>query len=205
MHKNFALVGIVSFLTGCASSSMDYRPPSAQNLQNTKEVSVPFDQAWDSLVRQLSSDFFVINNIDKNSRLINISFSSQRPSEFVDCGITNRTFDNARGKTNYSYVTADSTAFSIVNKQSIVFNVTRKTKLEGRVNIYVAPTASGTSLVVNTKYAVMVNANLVSFDGAQRDSANNTFDFSTKQGYSSPEISCYAKGTLEQRILSMVN
>jgi hypothetical protein len=199
------LAGAVAVLTGCASSSVDYQPPASKPVANTKEVSAPFDQAWDALVRQLSSDFFVINNIDKNSRLINISFSSQRPSEFVDCGTTKRTFDNARGKRNYSYVTADSANFAVTNPQKLAFDISRKTKLEGRVNIYVAPTASGTSLAVNTKYALTVSSTAVNFDGTPGGNGSNTFDFSTKQGYNEQDLSCYAKGTLEQRILSMVN
>jgi hypothetical protein len=205
MRKIITLAGAAAVLTGCASSSIDYRPPADRPIANTKEVSVPFDQAWDALVRQLSSDFFVINNIDKNSRLINISFNTQKPSEFVDCGVTKRTFDNARGKRDYTYVTADSAVFSVTNGSSAAFNVTRKTKLEGRVNIYVAPVAAGTSIAVNTKYAVTVATTAVNFDGNPGGGDSNVFDFSTKQGYSAPELSCYAKGTLEQRILEMVN
>lgn len=205
MRQIIALAGVAAMLSGCASSSIDYRPPTGKPISNTKEVVEPFDQAWDALVRELSSDFFVINNIDKNSRLINISFSSQRPSEFVDCGMTNRTFDNARGKRNYSYVTADSAEFAVTNPQSIAFNMSRKTKLDGRVNIYVAPTAKGTSIAVNTKYALTVSATAVNFDGNPGGSSSNVFDFSTKQGFSDKDLSCYAKGTLEQRILGMVD
>lgn len=205
MRTLLTAVSLGIFLTGCASSSVDYRAPVPKSMTNTKDVSAPFDQVWDALVRQLSSDFFVINNIDKNSRLINLSFSTQKPSDYVDCGVTNRTFENARGKTNYSYQSADSSAFSVTNDKSIAFNMARKTKLEGRVNIYVAPIASGTSVAVNTKYVLDVDWSAVSFEGAPGGNGRNTFDFSTKQGYSSSDLTCYAKGTLERKILEMVN
>jgi hypothetical protein len=205
MRKMIALAGAVAVLNGCASSSIDYRPPAGKPVTNTKEISVPFDQAWDTLVRQLSSDFFVINNIDKNSRLINLSFSTQKPSDFVDCGTTNRVFENGRGKRNYSYASADSSDFSVTNDKSIAFNMSRRSKLEGRVNIYLAPSGTGTSVAVNSKYALQVNWSAVGFDGSPGGSGSNTFDFSTKQGYVAPELTCYAKGTLEQKILEMVN
>jgi hypothetical protein len=205
MRKLLGVTVVGLLMSGCATSSLDYRPPSTNPVSNTKQVGAPFDQAWDSLVRQLSSDFFVINNIDKNSRLINLSFTSNKPSEFVDCGVSSRTFENARGKQTVVYSTADSAAFAIVNDKSIAFNIERKTKLDGRVNIYVAPSGSGTSVAVNTKYVVNVQSIATGFDGAPGGRGDNVFDFSTKQGFSSAEVSCYAKGTLENRILEMVN
>lgn len=205
MRKLITLMVFGALLSGCATSSVDYRAPSSQGVSNTKEIDIPFDKAWDSLVRQLSSDFFVINNIDKNSRLINLSFSTQKPSEFVDCGVTNRVFENGRGKRNYSYAAADSSEFNVTNDKSMAFSMSRRTKLEGRVNIYLAPAGSGTSIAVNSKYALQINWSAVGFDGAPGGSGANSFDFSTKQGYSAPELTCYAKGTLERRILDMVN
>jgi len=141
-------------LAGCATSTTNYTPPAEPKIVNTKFVNKPFEAVWDSLVKELSGDFFVINNIDKNSRLINISFTSQRPSEFVDCGVTSRTFTNARGDQNYTYKTADSSNFVSTNNQGHAFSVRRNSRLEGRTNIYVAPEGSGTNITVNTKYVV---------------------------------------------------
>lgn len=203
MYKAIVVMGFCILATGCATSSIDYQAPTQSKIVNTKVVDKPFDQVWDNLVQQLSSDFFVINNIDKNSRLINLSFSTQKPSEYVDCGVTTRRFENARGENSYVYKTADSAAFSLTNQQGHAFNATRKTKLNGRVNIYVAPTSSGTSVAVNTKYVVDVIFVATGFDGHPGGSENLSFDFSTKQSYSGGEITCYAKGTLEGRILEM--
>ena len=194
---------VISSLTGCATSSVNYAPPTNnQKVQNTRQIAQPFDVVWDKLVKQLSSDFFVINNIDKNSRLINLSFTAQRPSDYVDCGITSRTFKNARGDKNYSYNTADSSQFTSTNDQAHGFNVRRTAKLEGRTNIYVAPEGDGTMVSVNTKYVVNVNIKAVGFDGRPGGDENVTFDFSTKQPFNG-EISCNALGTIETRILGM--
>ncbi|WP_460145851.1 hypothetical protein [Pseudomonas sp. S2_A02] len=203
MHKAIAVMGFCLLATGCATSSTDYQAPTESKTVNTKVVDKPFDQVWDNLVRQLSSDFFVINNIDKNSRLINLSFSTQKPSEYVDCGVTTRRFGNVRGENSYVYKTADSAAFPLTDQQGHAFNITRNTKLNGRVNIYVAPASAGTSVAVNTKYVVDIVYVATNFDGKPGGGENLSLDFSTKQGYSGSEVTCYAKGSLENRILEM--
>lgn len=203
MYSKVVLLLAVGTLAGCASSSMDYSPPASPAIANTRSVSTDFEKSWDELVRQLSSDFFIINNIDKSSRLINVSFSASRPSEYVDCGSTSRKFSNARGEQVYNYVTADSAKFATTN-QNAAFNVIRDTKLEGRVNIYVAPGKGGTDISVNTKYVFTVNAKIYGFDGSSATLNPTTIDFSTKSPYASPDLTCYAKGTLEARILDMV-
>lgn len=193
----------VLVVSGCATSTQNYTPPKVTSIVNSKHVSQPFDATWDNLVRQLSSDFFVINNIDKNSRLINISFSSQKPSDFVDCGSSVRTFKNARGEQRYEYLSADSSTYPIVFNNGIGANIRRTTKLEGRTNIYAAPEGSGTIVTVNTKYVVNLQMNSTSFDGSATRSENFTWDFSTKQGQSG-EVQCYANGAIERRILSLI-
>lgn len=74
MHIKFSatIITILFLLSGCATSTVSYAPPSESNIQNSKQVNQPFDALWDQLIKKLSSDFFVINNIDKNSRLINL-------------------------------------------------------------------------------------------------------------------------------------
>ncbi|MCU7645673.1 hypothetical protein [Pseudomonas piscis] len=203
MRKILGLFIVISSISGCATSSIDYSPPSGVTVINSKKVSKDFDRAWDDLVRQLSADFFVINNIDKNSRLINVSFSSSRPSDYINCGSTVRKFSNARGEQVYNYQAADSSKFVVVNDQHIAFNATRVTKLDGRVNVYVAPGQGGTDISVNTKYVLTVSFSAVGFDGSPGGSQSNTFDFSTKTPHSSQDLTCYAKGTLESKILDM--
>ena len=188
-------------LAGCATSTTNYTPPAEPKIVNTKFVNKPFEAVWDSLVKELSGDFFVINNIDKNSRLINISFTSQRPSEFVDCGVTSRTFTNARGDQNYTYKTADSSNFVSTNNQGHAFSVRRNSRLEGRTNIYVTPEGSGTNITVNTKYVISLTMSATAIDGRPAGTENFIFDPSTKQSFSNGNVTCAAIGAIEERIL----
>lgn len=197
----------VAFLAaGCATSTEIYMPPPGSGgVTNSKVVQKPFEHVWDQLVRQLSSDFFVINNIDKSSRLINLSFSAQRPSEYVDCGQTNRSFTNAHGTRNYSYNTADSATFAFANQQGHVFNLNRRSRLEGRTNIYVAPEGPGTLVTVNTKYILNIDVEAFGLDGRPAGRQSFVADVSTKTPGGYQDIQCYARGVIEQRILSFVD
>lgn len=188
-------------IAGCATSTMNYKPPFEPQIINTKLVNKPFDETWDALVKELSSDFFVINNIDKNSRLINLSFTSQRPSDFVDCGTSSRTLTNARGDQNYIYKTADSSDFFAANEIGHVFNVRRVSRLEGRINIYVAPENAGTNVTVNTKYIISLSTTATAIDGRPAGNQNFIFDPSTKKAFRNGEVTCAALGTIEDRIL----
>lgn len=204
--KSLALtLGAATLATGCATSSFDYSPPSTSGeIVNTKIVNQPFDTVWDQLVRRLSSDFFVINNIEKNSRLINLSFTAQRPSDYVDCGLSTRSFTNAQGKRTFTYNAADSAMFTVASPQGIAFNSDRRTRLEGRTNIYVAPEGAGTLVTVNTKYVLSINVSLTSLDG--RPAGNQTYliDFSTKEP-GGDDVRCSARGIIERRILGFVD
>lgn len=199
-----SIIPVVLFLAGCASSSFHYTPPATMTNKSTKHVEKSFDVTWNQLVKELSSDFFVINNIDKNSRLINISFSSQKPSEYIDCGQTSRTFTNARGTNTYTYKTADSSTFSTTNPSGDAFNVDRKTKLEGRSNVYIAPDGNGTEINVNTKFVLTIITNAYTFDGRGAGAQNSTVDFSTKHEGGGNDIRCISNGVIEHRILDMV-
>jgi len=84
--RNFGVLVVLCVLPGCASVSFDYRPPTTTIRQNhAKDVSRPKDQVWNDTVAALGQRFFVINNLDKASGLINISYSGD-PARYVDCG-----------------------------------------------------------------------------------------------------------------------
>src|SRR5579864_3356990 len=78
-------------------------PAPQVKVENDQTVPSTSDATWDRLVRQLSRGFYVINNIDKASRLINFSFSSDAPQDYVDCGSTHRTFDKGDEHDTYDY------------------------------------------------------------------------------------------------------
>jgi hypothetical protein len=166
--KNVILFGtIVIVIAGCATpgvNSSSYTKHDPKSVANEIQVDQPYSQAWDKLVRELSKSFYVINNIDKESRIINISFSSQTPSEFVDCGQTHRSYKHGDEMQSYDYNVADSSAYKYaggVRESLSYYAIIRRTaSLEGRSNIYLAPLENDkakTTVTVNTRYILTID------------------------------------------------
>lgn len=199
------ILAIPFVLTGCATSSINYIPPHEVTIINQIHIDDDFDRVWNRLVKNLASDFFVINNIEKSSRIINVSFSTTKPIEYVSCGESVRQFSNARGKKTYQYDPAESATYSFTNDNGHMFNAIRNSKLNGRTNIYVAPDGNGTTLSVNTKYIIDVNIKYYNGSSQYAGDDSFTFDFSTKTKYDdllNGGVVCSATGSLEQRIIS---
>ena len=101
------LLGIAFVVAGCAAQgTQNYTEPFERDTENQITVPTPFNETWDRLVKNLSADFFSINNIEKASRIINVSFSTQDPGQFVDCGSSRRGYTSPGGVTqSYIYET----------------------------------------------------------------------------------------------------
>jgi hypothetical protein len=93
-----------------------------------------------------SPNLSVINNISKDSRLINVSFSSNKPNDYVDCGQTSRRSNHpATGDQQFVYNVADSSSYNAgQDGTNVLWNLNRRTKLDGRANIYIAPELAST-------------------------------------------------------------
>jgi hypothetical protein len=182
---------------------------------------------WDELVRELSKSFYVINNIERESRIINVSFLSNSPSEFADCGKTMRTYVQGEKIEHFDYATAASATFKFASPRqrhpawADYAIVRRETNLEGRVNIYVAPDvkdADVTTISVNARYMLTIKTEGTQFSegaGGQTISLGplpartTVITFNTNKGTSQQidqgnSISCFGTGKLEADILSMV-
>ena len=115
-------------------------------IQNEAVINKPFSQVWDELVKGLAKSFYVINNIEKASRLINVSFSTESPQSYVNCGKSIRTYERDNERANYEYEIAASSTYKLAagrvgqyGQYIGTLHVHRSTSLEGRVNVYVAP------------------------------------------------------------------
>lgn len=206
--KPSVAVVLATTLAGCAASTADYSPPEARNVTTERVVRMPFDMAWDRYVSELSKSFFVINNISKNSRIINVSFSSDRPSDFVDCGVTRRTSTHpATGDESFIYQAADSSAYNAGQSgTNILWHFRRNTSLDGRVNIYMAPEGSDSTLIrVNAKYVLAVSVRGESTAGGSYfDQMSVSFTSSAGSGSRADELRCVSKGVLEKQLLELI-
>ncbi len=206
--KMIGVLGALFLVGGCASATHQYTPPTSLSTpENEVVLNEPFEVVWDRMVKNLSADFFVINNIEKVSRLMNISFSASSPGRYVDCGRTRRTFTNLQGELVYEYAAADSSRYTWTDGRGVALNIVRTTKLDGRTNIYVAPEGGKTVVRVNTRYIVNIQLQRYSLTGQFAGTEQHTWAFNTKEIFEKPvpqfnvTVRCVALGTLENKIL----
>jgi hypothetical protein len=165
IRKSLILLICTLIITGCATiGQSDYysTQPADIVIKNELILDDEFDIVWDRLVKKLASGFYVINNIDKSSRIINVSFASNTPDKYVDCGTTHRTYERGSEYTKYDYKVASSCNYKMAKAGGVYGNlpvtlfISRKASLDGRVNIYVAPIENGTLVTVNCKYVLTI-------------------------------------------------
>jgi hypothetical protein len=225
------VVAIFLSMIGCATpgrSGYTLQKPSSYTVKNEKTVNRPFNEVWDELVRDLAKSFFVINNIDKASRIINVSFNSETPEKFIDCGRTQRTYSRGKENEEYAYEIAASSSFKMAFAAGPYKNLpgtrfaNRRTSLDGRMNIYVAPVDGGTQISANARYIFTVNVSgsyvIENVYGTPIERGNlpyippSTCSFNTNQpntcvwgtGQDTRPVTCQSKGVLENEILNFV-
>ena len=146
------------------SSSYSYEAPTPVTVENSALVPIDFNAAWDQLVKELATRFYVINNIDKESRIINVSFSSTQPEQYLTGGRTTRRA-TIKGQTEeFKYDPAASSVYKQARRWGdfqnlpVTDTISRSTSVEGRANIYVAPQDASTLITANCRYLLTVRS-----------------------------------------------
>ena len=75
----------MALLSSCAVHK--YTPPN-HNLDITDniEINLDFETVWEGTIERATASFFDIDNFEKDSGLLTLSFGTGSASEFVDCG-----------------------------------------------------------------------------------------------------------------------
>jgi hypothetical protein len=201
----------VPLLAACASGNVSIMPPHVTPSTNSKVINKPREAVWNAAVPNLGKRFFVINNLDKSSGLINISYTGD-PERFIDCGNFHSTVTNARGTRNYSFPgeSANQNYEVVFNDQLFVLN--RRMSLEGRMNLVfeeVGP--SQTRVTANTRYVVTRNVQIRRIDVAIPQTRTDSISFNSggrsafQKGADGQGIECAARGVFEQDVLEVIN
>lgn len=198
-----SIFAIPLILTACAGADFSYRAPINKTIENEIILDKPFEYIWDGYVAELSKSFFVINNIEKSSRLINVSFSANTPSKYVDCGITTLVSKHpARGEETFVYSVADdSQMWAGVKGTNHIVNRRRNTSLDGRINIFIAPERGGTLVRVNARYVMNFQIQETGVTYAYNNSYNNKLSFSSNEPATDNEVTCRSTGALEAELI----
>jgi len=173
-------------LSSCISSKSIYKPPSQENLQNKyiKEFNKPYNEIWDALINYSASTFFGIDNFEKESGLLTLSFGASNPQDYITGGYWKT--DIVYG-VNELHFEGDYVEYS-----SLYHNG----NLVGKMNIVVKKIDdNNTRVVVNARYVFSTNST-----DANGRSYNNTWSFNTG-GCSEIMIANASKGTQPTRTL----
>jgi len=173
-------------LSSCISSKSIYKPPSQEILQNKyiKEFNKPYNEVWDALINYSASTFFGIDNFEKESGLLTLSFGASNPQDYITGGYWKT--DIVYGVNELHFEGDYVEYLSLYQNGSLV----------GKMNIVVKKIDdSNTRVVVNARYVFSTNAT-----DANGRSYNNTWSFNTG-GCSEIMVSNASKGTQPTRTL----
>lgn len=202
---------LTAVLAACAGK-IDYIRPSTQVTPgaNVKVVERPRDVVWNATVPELGKQYFVINNLDKSSGLINVSYSGD-PERYIDCGRITSYVKNARGERTYDFAASKAQqTYEIMNPGVGLFFLDRRMSLEGRVNLIFEEVGPNTTRVTaNTRYIVTRSQEMRNVQGASRN-FSDSISFNSGSGASFPanadgqSAECVPTGALEREVLSAV-
>lgn len=202
-------VVVAAFLLTACAGKVDYVRPNIQaTASNTKVIDKPRDAVWKAAVPELGKRFFVINNIDQSSGLINVSYSGD-PEKYVDCGRISSYVKNARGERTYNFAAAKAQQSYEVMSTGLFF-IDRRMSLDGRVNLIfeeVSPTQ--TRVTASTKYIVKRDQTVRDVEGRSR-SGSDSVSFNSGGAAAFPAAAdgraaeCAATGAMERDILAVI-
>jgi hypothetical protein len=210
LRTHFILISAL-LVTGCAGKT-DYVRPTNQALlaANVKIIDKSREAVWNASVPELGKRYFVINNLDKSSGLINVSYSGD-PQKYIDCGRITSYVKNARGERTYDFPGAKAQqSYEIMNQNQLWF-LERKMSLEGRVNlVFEEITPNQTRVTANTRYVVQRQQIVTAAANNLPQTRTDSISFNSGGTADFPPASdgrfsaCAATGALESEILSAI-
>lgn len=196
--------------SGCATGSYKYTPPSEKFGKDYVDVvDKNIDDVWQASVSYVADTFFVLDNIVKDSYLINLSFSVDKPEEYIDCGQFDSTVKNARGERTYRFESASKYQEYESVENGNLYRHERTIGLSGKTNIILLKIApEKTKIKINTRYVVSKNVKMyginpnVGYSFTLMNNFNTTLSFNTGgKGIDESTMACYPKHIIEKTII----
>ena len=204
------IFSLVIALTGCAGKHDYINPTSEAKLNNSIVIDRSKDEVWKELIPELGKHFFVINNLDKASGLINISYSGD-PEAYIDCGRVVSYVQNLKGERTYDFPAARAQQTYEVMDGRGLWLISRNMTLEGRMNlVFEEMTPNQTRVTANTRYIVTRNMSQQLGGTTLPSIKTDTISINSGQsaGFANPDGSvrpiCLPNGKFEADVLALI-
>ena len=203
----YLFLALMGLLASCAGKIQYLPPVGTVQSHNSIKINMSKERLWKRIIPALARSFFVINNLDKDSGIINVSYSGD-PEKYVDCGRIKSYVRNLRGERTYDFSASKANQqYEAMDKRSgALYFLERQMSLEGRINIIVEEiSANECKITVNTKYVLTKSISIKQAGGGLTRHRTNTISFVTGQTAKFPSGTiCRPNGILESEILSIL-
>ncbi len=166
-----------------------YVPPNIDdtNFKNSVITNKDFDEAWTSITDFVNNSFFKIENLEKDSGLLTLSFGSKEAENFIDCGDFEYTLFFTGEEFKGSYIDYAKSGLLAV--------------LEAKMNINIQKIDNeSTKISINTNYTYSTQHALGYYD----PKLNQTYSFESG-GYQTIDVINPIKGSIPTRTCKSTN
>ncbi len=196
MKKFFSILVMSVLLFSCAVEKEKltenvgkYVPPTIDdtNFKNSVITNKSFDETWTSVINFINDSFFKIENLEKDSGLVRLSFGSKETENFIDCGDFEYTLFFTGEEFKGSYIDYAKSGLLAV--------------LEAKMNINIQKIDNeSTEISINTNYTYSTQHALGYYD----PKLNQTYSFESG-GYQTIEVINPIKGSIPTRTCKSTN
>jgi hypothetical protein len=209
--KIFASLLAIACISGCGEESYLVLNTATLPSDNYIVIDKPREAVWDESVPELGKQFFVIDNLNKSSGLINISYNGD-PEKFIDCGNIKSVVKSTQGEHTYDFPAAKAQAAYDIMKGDVLFHIDRKMSLKVRVRlVFKEINPNQTQITANTFYVVQKDVTARRADNNFSQSWSDSVSFTTRGASpigndinSAATSSCVPTRKLEREILSAI-
>jgi len=202
------------FETGCLSGRIERAMPrTPMNTENRLILDQSKDEVWARFIPGMAQTFFVVNNLDKESGFINVSYTGD-PEKYVDGGEVHSWTKILWNRSDYRFPAVRAHAEYEMNDNGQLIRVVRRMQLEGRINITVEELdLEETAVTVTTRYILtksgevsrlVVDANYRTHWVPHPFSETIAFNTGSEGYFSSDRVPYRPNGKLEQDVLNVL-
>lgn len=205
MKKTMFSFSILTLLLGCSNTYI-HKKPEPVTVNNEKFINLPQDKVWNMAFNQLFDDTFKIGNVDKKNGIITATFSTDRPTNYIDCGVVKASYmDDEKVTHKYAYNYAEATEYSI-DRNSERYDAKVDTKLDTTITSTIKTIGSGTNITLDVDYTLTRTTTLTNHSTQKKlPEEKEIITFSSTKPYNNEKINCISIDAIESGLLNNIH